>query len=261
MLLLTVVACKAVDPAPAELDALLHYLWQRYDDEADDALAEAVVNLDAAVGGDVLAEPFDGAVTRLSEEEAAAVGVTDRDPGLAPGVYLVNAFDCPFDQLEEILSYGAQDELYEGVYDTYSRTFDADRDAWLGQPGGWLTYRIDYSASLLGASYSASSDGALRRIADQGNDLTPFGRSIAQRVVMPRPADFEGDGKSLDQDYQLELYWPRGEGRVVHAYGLWRQADYGAGIDMEDEGTQRILLNNLLDWDDNTAALCAEGRP
>ena len=64
----------------------------------------------------------------------------------------------------------------------------------------------------------------------------------------------------MDQDYQLEAYWTSG-GRVVHAYGMWRKASFGTGFDMESESSQRILLNNLLDWDEDTAALCAEGRP
>ena len=64
----------------------------------------------------------------------------------------------------------------------------------------------------------------------------------------------------MNQDYQLELYWTLGRARV-HAYGMWRQADFGSGFDMEGESASGTLLNNLLDWDDDTAALCAEGRP
>ena len=71
----------------------------------------------------------------------------------------------------------------------------------------------------------------------------------------------EGSDKSMDQDYQLEIYWPRGPGRVVHAYAMWRQADWGSGFTSDDEGVQRILLNNLIAWDDDTEKLCEEGRP
>ncbi|MEQ1501966.1 MAG: hypothetical protein ABMB14_07030 [Myxococcota bacterium] len=257
-----VVGCKKVEPAPAALDDLLHYVWQNYDPGDDPTLAEAVVNLDAAVDGDGLVDAFDGTVSRLTADEAALVGVTDRDPADAPGVFLVNAFDCDPGQLEEVLSYPDQSELYDGVYSAYARTFDASRDAWLAGTADRVDYDIDYTAELLGATYDAHSRGALRRVPELDAEATPFGAFVVQRSYMPHPGAFEGDSnKSMDQDYQLELYYPRGDGRVVHVYGLWRQADFGSGFDMEDEGSQRILLNNLLDWDDDTAALCAEGRP
>ncbi len=260
--LLALVACTAVEPAPAELDDPLHWIWQRYDEGSDQELAEGIRNLDAAVDGGAIDEAFDGSVSRLTADEAALVGVTDRDPALAPGVFLVNAFECAFGQLEEILSYQQQEELYDNVYDSYTRQFDTPRGEWLGAPDGTLTYDILYAASLLGASYDAESEGALRRVPDLGEDGLPWGRFIAQRSYMPERAAFEeGSNKTLDQDYQLELYWPRGGDRVVHVYGMWRQADFGGGFDMEDEGSQRLLLNSLLDWDDNTAELCAEGRP
>ncbi|MEZ4235861.1 MAG: hypothetical protein R3F59_06800 [Myxococcota bacterium] len=254
---------QEVEPAPAELDALLHWTWARYDEGDDEALAGAVTNLDAAVGGQGLVESFDGSVSRLDREEAALVGVTDRDPGDAAGIFLVDAFACDFDQLQEILSYPGQDELFLDVYDAYARTFEQSRDAWLAGDVDRIDYDIDYTASLLGATYVAAGRGALRRLPDLGDpEVTPFGPAVLQRSYLPAPAAFEGDSnKSLDQDYQLEVYWPRGEGRVVHVYGMWRQANFGSGLDMENESAQRILLNNLLDWDDNTAALCAEGRP
>ena len=42
---------------------------------------------------------------------------------------------------------------------------------------------------------------------------------------------------------------------------MWRQADFGGGFDSEDEGSQRLLLNELIAWDDDTEKLCEEGRP
>ncbi|MBX2804266.1 MAG: hypothetical protein KTR31_41780 [Myxococcales bacterium] len=256
MLLLTVLlSCKAVDPAPEGLDDVLHYLWQQVDDGSDAQLADALVNLDVAVDGGGLEEAFDGSVSRLSTEEAALVGVVDRDPAQAAGVFLVNTFPCDPAQLERILSYARQDELYEGVYESYDRVFDNDREAWLSGADTALTYQVDYTAKLLGSEYAASARGSLRRVPDA--EGATWGDWILQRVWLPTPAVFDNDNRSMDQDYQLELYWPRGDGRIVHAYGMWRQASYGAGIDMESDATQRILLNNLLDWDDNTEQLCA----
>jgi hypothetical protein len=259
---LVVVACKDVEPAPEELDELLHWVWQRYDEGTDEELAEALRNLDRAVDGASFSEGSDGSLTRLSAEEAEIVGVTDRDPQLAPGVFLVNRFGCGMGQLEEILSYPDQSELYEGVYTDYGRTFDEPREQWLSGESPRVDYDIEYTASVLGAAYTARSRGALRRVPELDAESTPFGAFVIQRSYMPEPGAFEdaSSSKTMEQDYQLELYWSRGE-EVLHAYGMWRQASYGSGIDMEDEGSQRILLNNLLSWDEDTASLCAEGRP
>ena len=38
-------------------------------------------------------------------------------------------------------------------------------------------------------------------------------------------------------------------------------ADFGGGITSDNEGSQRLLLNELADWDTTTEELCAAGRP
>lgn len=252
--------CKKVEPAPAELDALFHWFWEQYDDGTDETLAGGLVNLHAAVKGGSLEEPFDGTVTDLSDAEAQQVGVSS-DPSLAAGIFLVNTFPCAWDQLERILSYGPQDELYEGVYHSYTRDFEGSRDAWLAGDAPLLRYDLEYEADVLGSTYTATIDGVIRRVPDLGDD-TPHGPFLVQRSVMPQPGRFEGgSNKSMDQDYQLEVFWAPRRGQVHHAYAMWRQADWGSGFDSDNESAQRILLNNLLDWDGDTTTLCEEGRP
>lgn len=258
---LSMSGCKKVEPAPAALDDLFHFYWQRIDGGTDEELAEALVNLHAAIDGDTLEDPVDGTVSDLTRAEADLVGVP-ADPSLAAGIFLANTFACDWGQLEEILSYGEQDELYEGVYNHYTRTFAADRDAWLaGQPDR-LEYVLTYESVVLSSTYNASADGTLRRVDRPDPEWSPFGTFLVQRSVMPEPGAFEeGSSKSMDQDYQLEVYWSPEDGRILHAYAMWRQADWGAGIDSDSETAQRVLLNNLVAWDQDTESLCADGRP
>lgn len=261
VLLLLVAGCKKVEPAPAELDDLFHWMWGRYDEGTDEELAEALINLDAAVDGATIEDATDGTLTDLTAEEVALVGV-DADPSLAAGIFLANAFACDFDQLQEILSFGAQDELYEGIYEAYHRDFTASRDEWLAGAIPLLTYDLTYTSKVLSSTYTAEVDGRIRRVDAIDDELSPFGPFVMQRSVMPEPGAFEeGSDKTMDQDYQLEIYWPRGPDRVVHAYAMWRQADWGSGFDSDEEGVQRILLNNLIAWDGDTEKLCEEGRP
>lgn len=101
----------------------------------------------------------------------------------------------------------------------------------------------------------------MRYLPEIDGELSPYGPVLFGRTFMPEPAEFEGDSKSLDQDYQLEVYYERASGEILHAYGLWREADFGVAGTMETEGIQRLLLNNLRSWDDETEKLCEEGRP
>lgn len=260
-MLLTLLACKAVDPAPTELDALLHWFWQRYDDTEEAPLAEALVNLDATVKGSSIEGPTDGTIDRMSAEEAALVGVDDRDPQDAVGLYLLNAFPCDWESLKDVLSDPDQDILYPDLYDHYDRTFDggASRGDFVSGELARIDYDISYGATVLGASYEVSSRGAMRTIAAIDEEQSPFGEFLVQRSYMPKPAVYEeGSNKSFDQDYQIEIYWRTGD-HIAHAYGLWRQADYGSGINSESTSAQRLLLNGLIDWDETTASHCGTG--
>jgi len=250
--------CKKVEPAPEELDALLHYTWQKYDDGLEEELANAIVNFDDAVEGGEL-DPPDGSVTDLSDDEIALVGVTDRPASDAAGLFMTNRFACSMKQLEEILSYGDQNELYDGVYESYARDFDGNRSEWLKTDAERLDYTIRYTSKIpvLGGEYDAVAKGALRQVP------TEFGRAIVQRSYMPEPADFgpDEDKKYVDHDYQLEVYFDAGGGEVVHVYGMWRSALYGGTLDTDNSALQRTMLGNMFDWDDNTEKLCEEGRP
>lgn len=255
------VGCRKIEEAPKQLDALLHYLWVAFEENDPDVLAEGVRNLDRAIDAASLEDPEDGTVTSLSKEEAALVGVTDRDPRDAAGVYLNNRFACGRADLEAILTHPDQALIYEGVYDAYARDFEGDRQQFLDGATDELDWTLEYTASILGATYVANSTARLVRLPDAGPQVTPWGPVIFARTYMPHPAAFETDNKSMEQDYQLEVYWERDPGEIVHAYGLWRQADFGSGFTSDDTAVQRIVLNNLADWDTTTEETCAEGVP
>lgn len=257
--LLLLGGCKKVEPAPKELDALIHWMWTRYDDGLDEELAEGGENLWDAVDGDGWTEYWDGSLTPLTKDEAAAVGVTDRDPADAPGVFLVNVYTCTLDQLQPILLHKAQDELYEGVYDRYDRTYTTERAAFEDRSSASMAWDVSYDASIFGTAYTAEIVGGLRAVPEV--EISTHGEFLMARTFLPEPATFENDNRSQPQDYQLEVWQDRGDGTLLHVYGLWREADFGAGITSADEGSQRILLNNLKQWDDDTEEHCAAGRP
>lgn len=250
----SLIGCRGVKAAPEDLDGLLHWFWDHGDTVDADDFSESVATLHG-VAGAALDAKVDGEVSRLSAEQVEPYDRPDVDPATAAGIFLLNPFACEPDALERILIHLAQDELYEGVYDRYARTYTSDRDAYLARDVDRLGWDVEIEASILGSAYSEKISGSIRAVD------TEHGQAFLTRTWLTEPADFGGGGKSWPQDWQLELYYAPEPGRIVHLYGMWREMSLGAGLSMDGGAVQRVTLNNLADWDRQTEALCAEGRP
>ncbi|MCK6527061.1 hypothetical protein L6R50_05675 [Myxococcota bacterium] len=252
--------CAPVEPAPEDVDGLFHYFWLKASPEAgsDEELLMAAANAHAAVEGDTLEERFDGALSDLGREHLDAVGIPGHmDPAVNAGFFLVGVLPCTLDQVERIVSDLRQDELYPGNYESYQRSYTSDADAYFAGEVPVLTFTTEIEAEFLpGAPYFETVLGELRRVpADEGADLP--GPVLVARYHIPEPAVFEDAGFFFEQDYQVEVYWERAPGEVIHAYGIWRHMG-DATLTTDDEFVVRIILDNLGDWDDRTGEICAE---
>jgi hypothetical protein len=255
LLLAVLLGCKAVDSIPEELDELTHWMWHAQSEGEDEAITAALDNLHAALGADRLAETVDGSVSRLSPAELELVGGGSGRPRDAVGVFMARSVRCELDHLEDVLTHKAQDELYEGVYDTYERTFLSPVQDFRDGTVDELSWRIAYTATVIGVTYSAKMMCGLRRVPHKGRS------AYLNRCHQTEPADFDNDNKSMEQDHQLEVYWRQKSGELRHMYAIWREGDFGVGLTMDDEGVQRLTLNNMSAWDDGTEQLCEERRP
>lgn len=260
MWIVLLTGCRGVDAAPTGIDDLAHYLWRQQEQGTPEESQAAIENLHAALGADVIEDAIDGTISPLTREEAALVDNDDEDPTLAQGVYMAKLIHCDMDTFETIVSHPDQDRLYTDLYDHYTRNFEGDRDAWVAGSLDDLHLTFRYTGSALGATYDAASDARLQRI--QPVDNGRFERVVFYRSYFPEPAVFQGNSdKDFRQDYQMELYWERAPGEIVHFYGMWREADWGGGFTSNDPPVQRLLLNALADFDDTTDELCANGVP
>lgn len=249
---LTAFGCKSVDPAPTELDDLIHFVWDKYDEGLDEELSSSLINLQAAIDGDTLEDVLDGMVSTLSKEQVEPLGITF-DPAEASGVFIARTVDCDMDTLIDVLTAPNQDELYVGVYDDYTRTYLDDADAFVAGESNTLSWSNDFKTTVLGVSYQSKSTGALRRV--PATDEGPAG--LFARTVLDEPAVFDGNGNSfVEQDYHIEAYWDRGD-ILLHVYALWKHNRL-LGFEDEGEGTQRLVLNNLDNWDEGTESICAD---
>lgn len=260
VLVLSLLGCKAVDPAPADLDGLFHWFWQRYEQGSDEELHEGVVNAFDLVDLQALADEVqDGSLTRLSDEETDLVGVSGLPAEDAAGMYLLSLFQCDLPTLQPILYDLDQAELYPGTYEAYQRTYTSSLDDYVAGTAAFLDWEVEYTGKYLGSEYDALTHGGLRRVARIDEQASPHGDVIVQRTYMPVPAEWESGSKVFDQDYQLEVYVEAGGGTVLHLYGMWRHAEYGAGLTTDDEGVQRLILNALAAWDETTEQHCLDG--
>jgi hypothetical protein len=226
-------------------------------------LASGVVNLHAAGHAATLVNPRDGSFSRLTKDELDVVHVQGHDPSKARGMFVFNVFNCTLDQTEKIIYALNQDQLYSGVYDSYSRHYTSDFDAYASRTTNELTWDTDMSATILGSHYNESLRGGVRRIPQIDPMATPFGPYLVARTWMPTPANFPHSDKTFDQDYQIEVYYERKAGEVIHLYGIWRQMNLGTILNLSTENDEVVAttVGHLEDWDSKTAELCALHKP
>ena len=255
---LPLAACKKVEPAPKELDDLLHWFFTEHETAEDETVAEAFRNLDAAVDGATLEEHWDGSMTALTAEEVGDLGPNGTNPANAAGIFLVNPVACTLKQMERLLADRDQIELY-GTYETYERTWVSDVPAWLDRDEDMAEWDEHFTVSILGIEYEADTIGLARRVPTLDDEQSPWGPTVFTRRTMPARATFQNDRDYYDQDYRTEMYYERSNGTVVHVAAMWREASF-AGLESSEEGTQRLVLNGMKDWDDDSEAACAEMR-
>jgi hypothetical protein len=238
----------------------VHFLWENYDSAADRNLIGAVNTLHGIVMGGTRVDAKKGGIKDLSADDVKGLMIAaSPDPTAARGMYLINEFACTLDKVESITIALKQDTLYTGVYTTYARSYTSDADAYNARSVATLTWKTDLSAALLDAKYSSTLSGGVRRVTPNGDAMSTFGGPILLvRTWLPTPSVFVDSGPIFDQDYQLEVYYERAPGQLIHVYPLWRHMSIpAAGLTTDDDSVVNLITNDLQSWDDQTARLCA----
>lgn len=274
LLTLCLTACGKVEPLPADLDGLFHYLWLHAEDGEEAELAAAVAKVEALVGGAAMEEALHGTISDLSAEEVAVVEL-DVDPSISAGMSLVNPLVCDLDLMERNIYHLAQEELYPD-YQQYLREYTSDIDAYKARTDDTITWTTTYTASnALSGTYESVLNGSMRRLdptdeevaaageelAGEGEEAAPaVGAILVARAWITQPAVFEREGPVFDQDFQMEIFYQSGD-RLLHVYPLWRHLSMGDVLNTDNEGFQATLLKELEKYDEDTEKLCADGIP
>ncbi len=249
-MLLALLASCTVDPAPEDLDGLVHWLWDHHADEEDPGFEEALDNLFEAL--DPLDEAITGDLTDLSGEQTE--DYSEQDPALARGLMLARPFACTLEILAPILYALDQDTQYPDAYTAYDRRYSSDLSMFTSGEANRITWEVTASAELMAVAYTEDLVGGLRRVPEEQG-----GPALVAWTWIPEPAVFEDDSRSWSQDYQVEAWIEPQPGTLWHLYGFWRQLDLG-GLDMDNDGVASTTLDGMADWDDQTEALCAAAR-
>lgn len=254
------IGCPAAErvPPPADLDGLVRYVWNEFDNASDEELMEAGANATAILQDLLTTEDAKvGALETLEVADLAAAGLDDgRDPSAAPGFFLASRFSCDLDVLAELVTHPNQGGVHPGVYDSYERNYAVSREEWLAAELGTLSWRVEYAATPTATQYQAHTQSAIRRFDTKG----PVDgiRTLVQRTYLAEPATFSGnpDNHSFDQDYQVDLFMQAADGEVLHLYGLWRHMQLGL-VGINDDVFVDFQINGLVEWDRQTEAACA----
>ncbi len=270
-LILTVTACRKLDPVPEDADGAAAWLYRHQGDGEDADVAEALRNLRDALDLDAQEEPVEallaaldadavGAVGRvavesLPEEEQAAIDDAALDAGTyvrladQQGMIIASVIPCAVEDVVGIHVRLDQDEIHGG-YDAYDRAYLTDADAFFAGDLDALAWRTDYTVSVIGSTYDATILGDLRWVDIDG------ARMGYGRAHLPEPGTFESGGGYFRQDYHLDLFYERAPGETVHVFGVWRDLKV-AGFHSSNPAFIATVSSRFVESDEEIAALCA----
>ena len=258
MLILSLIACRNVEPAPENIEDLSHYFWQHYDNEDEAVLAEGITSAFSAIDPNNLEEPMRGSITDLSLEELELVGKEGEEnyENMA-GIFFANIINCPIDVVERGVYALNQGDRHEGDYTDYDRVYTSDLAEYESRESDSLYWTTNYSIEQITKKMSVEINGEIRYFPEVNDQQTPHGSFFLSRGVMGPDAYFDGsDEHGMFQDYQLEVYFQLSETQTVHYFTIWRDVLYTDSMDFSTEGLQNLVLDGMIDWDLDAESEC-----
>jgi len=269
---LCALGCRKLDPVPADADGAAAWLYEHQEDGTPEEIDLATGNLVDALDLDALEEPFEGllvpldadavaavgreAVEALPEDEQADVDDDDLDAGTyvrladQQGMITATVIPCDVEATAAVFVRVDQDVIHGG-YDAYDRTWQTDGDAYLDGSADDLSWRTEYTVSVLGSTYDATILGQIRRVEPEEADAV-----VVARAVLPEPGTFSRGGQYFRQDYHLDLFLPHGDGETLHVFAVWRDMNIG-GIHSSNAAYISTVSARFVDSDEEIGALCS----
>lgn len=241
----------AADPAPEAITDVSRWLWRNYETATDERLADAIVALSGTITPVTADAPMKVLISRLGQSDIALAGRTDVDASKAVGMLVVTEFGCKLAQVEKIHTASNQAELHPGSFATYVRTYAQSRDAFLAHQ----ISKLDWFSDVTGQYGNGRFVDSARRVPDLGKVRSPHGAALVGRSWAKSAAT----GADWPQSYEVEAFFERAPGRVIHMVAVWRQATF-SGLSTETSFLQNIMMGSLVNWDKEMETQCASGK-
>lgn len=251
-MLLLMLACKAPDPAPTEVEGLAHYMLVAYGDDDPAPLVEAADNLAAWYRANVGEGDLGGSLEDVSREALDALGMpAETDPAEVMGIFHLTPQACSLEDLAALYLFPQQDQLFPDSYNSYRREFDGDTACFL--PGD--CERADWTAHIestlvLDIDMAYRLRSGVRRVDLDDRWL------LYSRTHLPEPAEVDSFAY-FDQSYQIEALLPWDDGTSLHLYALWN-AGGADGLDPEADFWRDQYLDGVVDWNTRIDEVCAD---
>lgn len=240
-------------PAPPTLDEFLHATWVDYAEDDLEGLGDITTSFATTL--DPAEFPMQGDYSDLTDEEFALVEVEwEADPADAAGFYLVDTLDCSPAELIDALTQADQRVVFPDNYTDYKREFTTDLAAFLAGDTDIVRWDTTYAVEIpIAGAYSTFVHGGAFRIEVDGEE------GFATRTWAPNKANSDEEATKLDQDYQIEVYFP-GDGGMIHAYGMWREFQISPETTQDSDIIRALILDGMKGYFDDTSVYCASLR-
>ena len=258
LLALLVIGCKPPDPAPTELDDLVHFFLAQVDAQEHERIIEGADNLETWFEGSGLdGAPAGGTLSDLVTAELESLEELrwEPDPTACAGVYVVSELSCGFDDVVAMNMVEDQREVFPDNYAAYSRTWLTSPECLVSGTCDAVDWVATIDDSLAGglAPMTYELVMQLRRTRDEDDQPAV----ILIRSIMPEPAAEDLDIGGFEQSYHIEAYVPRGSG-TLHVYGLWNLG-WILGSDPEASFWPNQYLDGLLAFESTLETVCVQG--
>lgn len=238
-------SCAAPAPeAPDDIEELMGFLYEHYEDEDDGALVNGLNKLDEWLQNEDNRAAAMEAYTFTDLPESAVDDLDDRtrktDKLKGHGVLTLSPHKV--EDIATLLGSKEFENLYKDKYDEYERTFEMDTSCFADKSCDRVTGTIHAVSSWLGGAVSMTTDLEVGvRWVETDAGWMALNRSWLMRPAFGSCCDF-----ILEASYYIAAIMPDGDA-AMRMHGSWAELDYGSVPIPEEEAASRALQTTIDD--------------
>lgn len=247
-MLLALLACESPPDAAVEFSDAARYGLEHFDDEADDALAPALLALEEEIYAELTMDSETSAdralaLELLTETDVAGVEHPDRDPAAArPPVALARESRHPFSSHVTVAQRADLSPMEPNSPNLYARTITDGGDCWGDRECDFLRTQnqVRKENILIGeVEYRLDKD---YRWVDLGDDRW----AVAARSWQPDSATSVDGGTTLWQSFTFEIFLPIEGSQTLRMMAVWAETELSIDADEElVETTQLVGIDDI----------------